>query len=134
MSHLQVTSKIQDTSTSTPLERSHGINLKDGTQNLWRNISDFFVQPTGKVFGDKEQHEETQCSVIVALMILANKRHICSLNRSCLADCDICAKILPEPPNYMMMMNIIFFFCGHVCDFNQVYSKAATLFACRSSC
>lgn len=50
----------------------------------------------------------------------------------CLADCDIGAKIWSQPANYTTMTNLILFFCGHVCDFNQVFSTAATLFACRS--
>lgn len=79
VSHLQVTSKIRDASTNTCLWSAL-------LASIWRiehKIFRFFVQPTGKMFGDTEQDEETQHHVTVLLMILANKRHISSLNRSC---------------------------------------------------
>lgn len=44
VSHLQVTSKIQEMSTKTSLERCPGISLKNATENLLQDILSF-LQP-----------------------------------------------------------------------------------------
>lgn len=81
--HLQVTSKIQDASTNRCLWSALLASIWRMEHEIFARHIRFFAQPTGKMFGDTEQHEETQHHVIVALVILANKCHISSLNRSC---------------------------------------------------
>lgn len=116
-----------------PLECSPGINLKAGTQNLCETHQ-VFCAAHRKMFGDTKQREETQHHVIVALMILANKHHISSLNRSCgNLSCRLWLLCKNLITTYKLHDDdeLDFIFCVHVCDFNQVFSTAATLFARR---
>lgn len=115
-----------------PLECSPGINLKDGTQNL-----QVFCAAHRKNAWWHGATWGNTTPVIVVLMILANKRHISSLNRSC---GNLSCRLQHLCKNRITTCKLRddneldFIFCAHVCGFNQVFSTAATLFACRSRC